>query len=206
MSSYLPTALTAPLTYSTDLLRSTLGSITFGPALTISKAAVTSLFSQIEVGTLVITDVSGTVSSYGQKIAKEHRRTANGVNGVNGGHGKKAGEVSKVELVVKKETFWVRLFLFADMGFAEAYMLGEVECADLTGFFQVRFPMDRKVEKSLRREKLILRIQAFHTKSLPALQCDDVDLVYRCDYHGFSAKHKYALELPFERLGALRYQ
>ena len=43
----------------------------------------------------------------------------------------------KVELVVKKEAFWVRLFLFADMGFAESYMLGDFECSDLTGFFEV---------------------------------------------------------------------
>ena len=72
--------------------------------------------------------------------AKEYRKAKNpidGALGVNGSVHKHAGQVSKVELVVKKETFWVRLFLFADMGFAEAFMLGEVECADLTSFFQV---------------------------------------------------------------------
>jgi len=139
MSSYLPAIVTKPLSQGTDLLRSTLGSISFGPALSLSKTAVESLFSKIEVGTLIVTDsITGTSRSYGQKIAKEHKKTTNGVNGVNGSHGtKKASGVSKVELLVKKETFWVRLFLFADMGFAEAYMLGEVECADLTGFFQV---------------------------------------------------------------------
>jgi cyclopropane-fatty-acyl-phospholipid synthase len=139
MASYLPKIVSAPLSTGTDLLRSALGSISFGPALRVSKSAVTTLFSQIEVGTLIVTDsASGTTNTYGQKVAKEHKRTANGVNGVNGGAGgKRAGEVSKVELLVKKETFWVRLFLFADMGFAEAYMLGEVECLDLTGFFQV---------------------------------------------------------------------
>lgn len=137
MASYFPKALTAPLSHGTDLLRSALGSISFGPALSISKSAVTSLFSQIEVGTLIVTDsTTNTTKSYGRKIAKEYKST-NGVNGVNGSHRKKAGEVSKVELVIKKETFWVRLFLFADMGFAEAYMLGEVECADLTDFFKV---------------------------------------------------------------------
>ena len=130
-----------PLSQGTDLLRSTLGSISFGPALSLSKAAVVSLFSKIEAGTLVVTDLTtGTTSSYGQKIAKEHKKATNGVNGVNGRHGtKKTREVSKVELLVKKETFWVRLFLFGDMGFAEAYMLGEVECADLTGFFKVSY-------------------------------------------------------------------
>ncbi|KAJ6440213.1 L-aminoadipate-semialdehyde dehydrogenase [Purpureocillium lavendulum] len=32
---------------------------------------------------------------------------------------------------------WLRLFLFADIGFAEAYMLGDVECNDLTAFFRM---------------------------------------------------------------------
>ena len=110
---------------------------------------MTSLFSQIEVGTLIVTDsTTGTTTRYGQKIAKEHKKTTNGVNGVNGSrHGKQAGEVTKVELVVKKETFWVRLFLFADMGFAEAYMLGEVECADLTSFFQVCLSLGRELRE-----------------------------------------------------------
>lgn len=43
----------------------------------------------------------------------------------------------QVKLRILKEAFWVRVFLFADMGFAEACMLGEVECDDLTGFFKV---------------------------------------------------------------------
>ena len=148
MTSYLPAIVTKPLSYGTDLLRSTLGSISFGPVLSISQAAVISIFSNIEVGTLIVTDsTTGTTRSYGQKIAKEHKKTTSSVNGVNGRHGtKKAGNVRKVELLVKKETFWVRLFLFADMGFAEAYMLGEVECADLTGFFQVSASLVREVE------------------------------------------------------------
>jgi cyclopropane-fatty-acyl-phospholipid synthase len=33
--------------------------------------------------------------------------------------------------------FWVRLLLFADMGFAESYMLGEVACPDITAFFKL---------------------------------------------------------------------
>ena len=145
MASYLPRIITAPLSHGTDLLRNTLGSISFGPALKVSKSAVTSLFSQIEVGTLIVTDATtSTTRCYGQKIAKEHKKVTNGVNGVNGsGHGKKAGQMSKVELLVRKETFWVRLFLFGDMGFAEAFMLDEVECADLTGFFQVSSPSFR---------------------------------------------------------------
>lgn len=61
----------------------------------------------------------------------------NGTNGVS--TGRKVGG-GRVVLTVRKESFWVRLALFADMGFAEAYMLGEVKCNDLTGFFEVMHP------------------------------------------------------------------
>jgi len=133
MTSYLPTAITSPIAHGSDILRSALGNVSWGPVLSVSKVAVTSMLSKIELGTLIIYDeTNGSTSIFGQTLAKENKGQTNGI----GGH-KKAGRVQKVELVVKKETFWVRLFLFADMGFAEAYMLGEVECADLTGFFQV---------------------------------------------------------------------
>ncbi len=61
---------------------------------------------------------------------------------------REATRIPRVELVVKKEAFWMRLFLFADMGFAEAYMLGDVECADLTAFFQVRGDLGRPSRRS----------------------------------------------------------
>lgn len=140
MTSYLPTALTQPLARGADYLRGTLGGMSWGPALTVSRAAVTSLFNKIENGQLVIVDeTTGQTTSYGQKVAKEHSKKTNGSNGVNGVNGtkKKTGLVRRVEIVVKKEAFWVRLFLFADMGFAEAYMLGDFECDDLTSFFEV---------------------------------------------------------------------
>jgi cyclopropane-fatty-acyl-phospholipid synthase len=137
MASYLPSAVTQPLARGTDLLRSAIGGVTWGPALTVSKAAVTLILSRIEIGQLIITDqTTGQTTTYGQKIAKEYTKMSNGVNGVNGT--KKSGGVKRVQLMVKREAFWVRLFLFADMGFAESYMLGDFECSDLTGFFEVR--------------------------------------------------------------------
>ncbi|APA13296.1 hypothetical protein SS1G_13857 [Sclerotinia sclerotiorum 1980 UF-70] len=134
MASYLPGAITIPLTKSTDYLKSTIGGLTWGPVLSLSKTAVTSLFGRIERGTLLVTDVeTGTTLCYGAKIAKEPK-----VDGVNGHYpSRKAGAARKIELRVINQAFWVRLFLFADMGFAEAYMLGEVECDDLTGFFEL---------------------------------------------------------------------
>ncbi|KAF1993664.1 cyclopropane-fatty-acyl-phospholipid synthase [Amniculicola lignicola CBS 123094] len=40
-------------------------------------------------------------------------------------------------LNVHDERFWVRIALFADMGFAESYMLGEITSPDLTTFFEL---------------------------------------------------------------------
>ena len=41
------------------------------------------------------------------------------------------------ELKVVSDTFWIRLATMGDLGFAEAYMYGEVECEDLISTFQV---------------------------------------------------------------------
>jgi cyclopropane-fatty-acyl-phospholipid synthase len=132
MASYVPTFVARPIGYGTDLLRTTLGGLTWGPALIASKKAVTSILERIELGTLVVIDeATGKAESYGQKLAKEHRKLVNAENGKKG-HGAK-----RVELLVRNESFWVRVALFGDMGFAEAYMLGEIECADLTAFFEV---------------------------------------------------------------------
>lgn len=43
------------------------------------------------------------------------------------------------ELRVKSDAFWIRLGLMGDLGFAEAYMYGEVECDDLISVFLVGY-------------------------------------------------------------------
>lgn len=50
---------------------------------------------------------------------------------------KGADSVPNVKVVVNSDSFWVRLLLFADIGFAESYMLGDFECNDLVSFFRV---------------------------------------------------------------------
>jgi cyclopropane-fatty-acyl-phospholipid synthase len=114
------------------------------------------MLSKIEIGQLIITDqTTGQTTSYGQKIAKEHSKMSNGVNGT-----KKSGGVKRVELVVKRDAFWVRLFLFADMGFAESYMLGDFECSDLTGFFEVGYSFRHPLN-------MMLTCIALHPQSEP---------------------------------------
>lgn len=43
----------------------------------------------------------------------------------------------KAELRVANDVFWVRLCAMGDLGFAEAYMYGDVECDDLVSLFHV---------------------------------------------------------------------
>lgn len=75
-----------------DSLRGFAGSFTWGPLLRTARYGVQSLLERIEVGELVITDEHGVVTRYG-----------------------KAGASPRAELKINKETFWVRLMLFADM-------------------------------------------------------------------------------------------
>jgi len=130
----LPPVVAQPLARGTDFLRETVGSLTWGPALAIAKPAIIAVFSRITRGTLVLTDEpSGARNVYGQKLATKNGDLVNGV-----GTHRRADSIPRVDLVIKRDAFWMRLFLFADMGFSEAYMLGDIECANLPSFFQVR--------------------------------------------------------------------
>lgn len=113
-----------------------MGGLTWGPSLKAAKWAVHSLFNNIEIGTLVVLDeVDGTSNIYSGNpaVGNAQEKPTNGPE--------RLTSPPRVELVVKKSAFWMRLVLFADMGFAESYMLGEVECNDLTAFFQVRISL-----------------------------------------------------------------
>ncbi|CUS15800.1 unnamed protein product [Tuber aestivum] len=100
--------LAAPFGYARRLS----GRIAWEPFVGVCMRAVLALLSKIEDGRLVVTFMDGRREVFG------------------------GGGVPQVEITVLKEMFWVRLFLFADLGFSEAYMLREVDCSDLVGFFQ----------------------------------------------------------------------
>lgn len=130
--SLLSAFVTRPASQWVEAARGTVGGVTWGPSLKVAKWAVHSLFSNVKIGTLVLLDeVDGTSHVYGETWggAKMPCKVVNGEG--------KLGAAPRVHLVVKKSAFWMRLLLFADMGFSEAYMLGEVDCNDLTAFFQV---------------------------------------------------------------------
>jgi len=132
--SILPGFVTRPASQWIESARGTIGGITWGPSVRAAKWAVHSLFNNVEVGTLVLYDeVEGVSHVYGEKSSPKS------AGKLTNGELKSAG-IPRVELVVKNNAFWMRLVLFADMGFSEAYMLGEVDCNDLTAFFQVCCP------------------------------------------------------------------
>ncbi|ERT00831.1 hypothetical protein HMPREF1624_02064 [Sporothrix schenckii ATCC 58251] len=182
ISSLLPDMVARPLAKSTELVRSAVGSLTWGPGIAIAKPTVMAVLEQIEIGTLILVDEPsgtrdvlgehvplGTVKANGSgtktnwakangvkvKVNDAKVSIVNGVNDINGIHGlsdsdsdsdrdanhdynsRSATTVPRVELVVHSEAFWMRVFIFSDMGFAEAYMLGEIECSDLAAFFQL---------------------------------------------------------------------
>lgn len=116
-----------------EAFRSTLGSLTWNPTLSIAKTSILSTLSRIKIGSLILIDETNqTRHVFGQKrIGRPERVVAESQPQ------RRIDAVPQVELTVKRDEFWMRLFLFADMGFAEAFMLKDVECYDLTSFFQV---------------------------------------------------------------------
>lgn len=116
-----------------EALRGVVGGLTWGPALAVAKPSILAVLSRIEEGTLLLVDEPGeTRHVFGQRLS-EHTKERFEESGLP----RRADTTPRAELIVKNDAFWMRLFLFADMGFAEAYMLGEFECEDLTSFFKV---------------------------------------------------------------------
>lgn len=115
-----------------EMARSAIGGFTWGPAVAVAKTSILAVFSRIEKGTLLLDERGGKRHVFGQRpfdrTDAEFKATSSP---------RHAGTIPRVELIVNDDAFWMRLFLFADMGFAEAYMLGEFDCQDLTSFFQV---------------------------------------------------------------------
>lgn len=119
----------------TEMVRGTIGGLTWGPAVGFAKSAVLSILDRIEVGTLILIDGPGEMRyAFGEKLSNK----LSDYDQITDSHlPRRADATPRAKISVRNESFWVRLLLFADMGFAEAYMLEDFECQDLTSFFQV---------------------------------------------------------------------
>ena len=117
--------LTSPFVDRATALATYAGSYAWPPLLSLSRATILNLLKQIQIGSLQLTDTDGTLTICGSP----RRAEAEGEKSVY--------TIPHAELRVLNDLFWIRLAVFADMGVAESYMLGEVECSDITAFFKV---------------------------------------------------------------------
>lgn len=78
-----------------DLVRNNVGYVSWAPMVNVSRSAICALLSRIEHGQLIIVDTDGSSLRFGDTTAQPRGK--------------------KVELIVMREAFWVRMFLFADM-------------------------------------------------------------------------------------------
>lgn len=86
------------VTATLDSVRSFTGSIAWAPLVRVSRAAILSLLTGLEVGQLTIRDKDGTETICGRPAAAD------------------GGEPwPTTQLTVVREAFWLRLALFADM-------------------------------------------------------------------------------------------
>ena len=118
--------LLTPLAERAAVLATHVGTYAWPPLLHISRGAILALLKNIQVGSLQIMDADGTLTICGSP----RRADADGGE-------KSVYTIPHAELKVLNDLFWVRVLLFADMGLAESYMLGEVACPDLTAFFKL---------------------------------------------------------------------
>ncbi|QPH04606.1 hypothetical protein C2857_001750 [Epichloe festucae Fl1] len=128
-----PKALNKQVRSGTEVLRSTVGGWAWAPAVSVAKTTILNMLGNIETGTLLLVDEPGeTRHVFGQKLSGTVDDQAPGDPRT-----RRADTTPRVEIVVKRDSFWLRLLLFADIGFSEAYMLGDFHCQDLTSFFQL---------------------------------------------------------------------
>ena len=94
----------APITERLRAVTNYSTSYAWGPLVSVSRSVLLSLFRQISIGQLKIIDVDGTVTICGQEKLKA------GLDGE-----RSVYTIPQTVLQVHKETFWVRMLLFADM-------------------------------------------------------------------------------------------
>lgn len=135
-SSYLLSQLDNLYSSSVSLASTT----SWTPLVRISRAAVTSLFKRLQVGELEVRTREG-VWRFGDPTlvrAKANNAPTHSAGVKPAPFGEKP--TIRASMDVKNDAFWVRMFVGADLGFAEAFMCGDVETPDLGACFQVSPP------------------------------------------------------------------
>lgn len=99
-----------------------------GPVQSFAKSTILKLLQRVEKGQIEIHS-NGEVLLFGSPYVLE---TPSGPS-----------QDLKAKLTVLDESFWTRLFMHADFGFADAYMLGHIDVDSLNSIFRI-FVLNRK--------------------------------------------------------------
>lgn len=109
-----------------------------GPTAAFARSSILSLFSKLTVGQLEVHFPDGQVHRFGDHTlvnSKHHKCDDSTIT--NEGPTNDRTRPPHAILMVKNDSFWIRMFFGADLGFAEAYMAGDVETPDLAACFSI---------------------------------------------------------------------
>ncbi|KAM0789871.1 hypothetical protein ACM66B_006717 [Microbotryomycetes sp. NB124-2] len=106
----------------------------WAPLVLLAKTTIVGLMEKIERGQLRLINVpSGEVYTFGKPtIYSDKYPNPNKTKKPNS-----ATDEIRAELRVVNDAFWVRMLLLSDLGFSEAYMVGDVETDDLDALFKL---------------------------------------------------------------------
>ncbi|CCF54953.1 hypothetical protein NDA11_001009 [Ustilago hordei] len=117
------------------------------PTAAIARSSILSLFFKLTVGQLELRTQDGQVHRFGDPTlvkSKQHNHepsvASNKSKSVAAASAELANNSAKAPhaiIIVRNESFWTRMFFGADLGFAEAYMIGDVDTPDLAACFDL---------------------------------------------------------------------
>ena len=103
-----------------------------------ARRIVLSQLQDLEHGTLILHDTDGSKRVFGAPASTDvFNEDLNGMASPLGKDQLHMKQAPTVELHIHSPSAWPRSLLANDMGFAEAYMLGEISCSDLPALFRL---------------------------------------------------------------------
>ncbi|GAA99580.1 uncharacterized protein L969DRAFT_86843 [Mixia osmundae IAM 14324] len=103
----------------------------WGPLVLLARTTIVALMEKITYGQLRVLTPDG-IFTFGNPIIADPSYSSS-THALPGGTKKEL----KAELRVVNDAFWVRMLILSDLGFAEAYMVGDVEVDDLDALFKM---------------------------------------------------------------------
>ncbi|SAM74934.1 related to cyclopropane-fatty-acyl-phospholipid synthase [Ustilago bromivora] len=117
------------------------------PTAAIARSSILSLFFKLTVGQLELRTQDGQVHRFGDPTlvkSKQHNHESSAASNKSKSAAAASAELANNSvkaphaiIIVRNESFWTRMFFGADLGFAEAYMIGDVDTLDLAACFDL---------------------------------------------------------------------